>query len=145
MRTVEEIKERIEKKQPNDMFGTFFDLVEFLPANEAKEYLKEDSDEKAFVREYTKENVIKEIQEYLPFAYGKAEGARGISSNRSIEHFCHWLWLLEDHELLAYCEDWDNYAMYGFPMLQKIAEKYAPELVRSYKNIQDLTGEPVIE
>jgi len=140
MRTVEEIKERINKKKQWDLFGTIVDLIEFLPPEHAKPFLKEDANVEDFVKEYTKENVIKEIKNYLPFAYDKAEGARGLSSGRSIMHFCHWLWLLEDHELLAFVEDDDNYPMYGFPMLQKIAEKYYPELKRDYDNIEDKTG-----
>ena len=113
MRSTDEILERIEKKQISDMFGTFVDLIEFLPAEHAKQFIKEDVTIEEFgLKEYTKENVIKEIVEYLKFAYGKAEGARGISAGRSLMHFDHWLWLLEDHELLAFLLDDDNYEMF---------------------------------
>ena len=128
------------------MFGTYLDLIEFLPASEASYFLKPDTDLEEFgLKELTKENIIKEIRDYLPFAYSKAEGARGISSSRSLMHFDHWLWLLADDELLEFLHDDDNYEMYGFPVLQKIAKKYAPEMVKKYKNIANNTGAPLYE
>lgn len=127
------------------MFGTIIDLIEFLPQEEAREFMKEDADSADFFQEYTTENVIKQIKDYLPFAYEKAESARGLSAGRSLMHFDHWLWLLEDDELLAFLENQENCAMYGFPILQKIAEKYQPDLVKRYSNIEDRTGTPIGE
>jgi len=145
MRSEDEILEKARKVYKNDLFGIVVDYIEYLPYEKAKEFMKpEVTKEKWNQVEYTKEHVIGEIKKYLPFAYDKAEGARGISSNRSIQHFEAWLWLLKDYELLAFVLDWDNYAMYGFPMLQKIAEKYMPELVKPYKNIENNTGAPVL-
>lgn len=74
--------------------------------------------------DYTHMNVIKEIVDYLPFAFEKALGERGISASRSIAHFQNWLWLIKDDELLAFADDDDNYSEYGLPILEKIKAKY---------------------
>jgi len=128
LRTIEEIKQRINKISELDLFGISADLIVYLPYEHAKEFIKpevtEEQYNKEFKKSYTKENIIKEIRDYMSFALGKAENHRGISAGRSIEHFCAWLWLLKDHELLAFAEDDYNYENYGCPILKKICEKY---------------------
>lgn len=148
LRTTEELKEKILELQSGfDLFCIRNDIIEFLPFEDAKPFIRKELSKieaLAILKKYTKENVIKEIIHYLPFAYDKAEGARGISANRSIEHFQAWLWLIKDDELLAFVSDGAaNYPMYGFPMLQAIARKYAPDLVKDYNNIENDTGIPI--
>lgn len=117
--------ERFEKKA--DIFNTHLSLVVFLKYEHAKKFLKDDVTEEGWNKdyiEYTKENVIKEMREYMEFAWDKASNHRGLSANRSITHFTHWLWLLEDDELLNIAEDGTNYAQYGCPILMQICDKY---------------------
>lgn len=148
MRTEEEIIKKAEHEKEHGMgiFGITYDYLTYLSYEKAKEVEPNltEADWKDFRREYTKESVIEEIKDYLPFAYEKAEGARGISSNRSIAHFQAWLWLIEDEELFEFALDDDNYPMYGFPILQRIAEKYEPKLKRDHSNIRNRTGDPVL-
>jgi len=72
----------------------------------------------------TKEAILKEIVDYLEFAYDKACGKRAISSIRSIHHFLVWFWLLGDdyfyNKLLQMMET--NYAPYGLPILDAIVD-----------------------
>jgi hypothetical protein len=68
----------------------------------------------------TDEDVIKMIKEYLPFAWEKANGCRGLSAGRSIEHFRAWTWLIgRDEEV-----DWKSYNWYGKNLLVKISEMF---------------------
>jgi len=124
LKTIEEVKERIDKHLEDDterlfieMCGGVHPLMDFVP-----EYWKEEY--KPQVKPLSEEAVIKEMVDYLEFAFGKANGKRGISSERSIWRYQQWLWALEDHELLAFALDKGNYPMYGLPILEKIKEKY---------------------
>ena len=58
--------------------------------------------------------------EYMPFAIGKALGHRGLSAERSIDHFKGLVWLMGDEEYGSI--DWDNYAQYGVPILRQVAD-----------------------
>lgn len=128
-RTQDEI---LEKLKHLDEHGSIIhamtrgDLIECLDYEHAKEFLKDGITKEDWDKDRvtTDEQVIAEIIRYMPFAIGKAENERGISSSRSIGHYCNWLWLIEDHELLAFAQDDSNYPMYGMPILKKIQEKY---------------------
>lgn len=61
-----------------------------------------------------------EARTYMPFAIGKALNHRGLSANRSVDHFRAWVWLMGDE---AYDSiDWDDYGQYGVPILKAVAE-----------------------
>ena len=70
----------------------------------------------------TGKNIIKVMKKYMSFAWEKANDKRGISANRSIDHFKGWLWLLGDEEGIEYLKA--NYAPYGKPGLAYICKKY---------------------
>lgn len=127
MRTQDEIVARYEAKKGEDFLGVIAnDLIPYLDFERARPYLKDGAQESEWNPwELTEESVRTELINYLPFAREKAEGERGISAGRSIQHFASWLWLLGDDELLAFAEDDDNYAPYGMPVIERIAEKYA--------------------
>ncbi|MEE9215623.1 MAG: hypothetical protein V3U54_12785 [Thermodesulfobacteriota bacterium] len=128
MKTYDEIVVKVrEIANGFDIFGTVKDLIFYLPFDKAKQFLNEDVTLEEFTKLsgiYTRENVIKEIKEYLPFAFDKAENERGLSANRSIDHFKCWLFLIDDQELLDFAEKDGNYAMYGKPILERIKERY---------------------
>lgn len=124
-RTQEEIVERINKVKELDILNTWADLIIYLDFEHAKPFLKESSKPEEWKQyDYTEEAVIKEMENYMTFAWEKARGERGISASRSIMHFQHWLFLLGDDEMLKFAEDDGNYSMYGKPILTKICEKY---------------------
>ena len=99
-RTYKEILNRIEKVGTHDILGVQVnDLAVYLDYKHAKALLKDgvtkeewDKDKKPF----TREAVIAEIADYMPFAWEKANDCRGISASRSILHMDGWTWLLND-------------------------------------------------
>ncbi len=104
MRTIEEILKRIKEIGEGDSWDDFFgvrrgNLIDFLPFKYAKKYLKKGVGVKKWsksVRPLTKKAVIKEVKNYMSFAWEKANNCRGISANRSIDHMKAYLWLLND-------------------------------------------------
>ena len=126
MRTPAEIKERIQELSQGtaDFFGVQrSDLVTFLPFKEAQIYLKEGVTEEEWDwKEPTEENIKKEILDYMPFAWDKANDMRGLSANRSIDHMMGWLWLISDelYQKIAYIP----YEHYGKEKLVAICEHF---------------------
>ena len=121
MKSLAEIKKFLEgdwKKisSQDEMFGWMRNSVaEFNPDSYKPEC-------KSKCPNLTKKNVIKVMKNYMSFAWDKANNKRGISANRSIDHFKGWLWLLGDEEGIEYLKA--NYASYGKPGLTYICKKY---------------------
>ena len=132
MKNITEIKNKIKEGFSNDFFGFgVSDLIDTLPFEDAKEYLKEEfvakenaSEEWESTRLKSDEDVKEKMLDYLPFAWGKAEDERGLSADRSIQHFTAWAWLIDD-EFSNEIENMynTNYAPYGEPILGFISEK----------------------
>lgn len=125
MRTPAEIIRRIAEVEASgrDWMGIERgDLTRALPFDDAKPFLRDGvtvEDWEGFNPDT--ETIVGMIREYMPFAWGKANGCRGISSNRSVSHMKAWLWLLEDdlgEKLDAI------YIFFGKPCLRVICEKY---------------------
>ena len=125
MRTDEQILDRIKEVREHDHFGFGWpDLVYRLPFEKAKQFLKEDAkseDWKAAPRDH--ESLLKEMKDYMTFAWTKANDCRGISAYRSLLHMESWLWLLGEDEFINKL-DIQNYTHYGKPQLRAICEKY---------------------
>ncbi len=100
MKTQEQILERIESLKGEELFGTTSgDLLDFLTFDLAKSQLKEGATEDQWKKQQKVNDVAtikKEITDYLPFAWEKANNCRGLSASRSIDHFKAYLWLLDD-------------------------------------------------
>lgn len=127
MRTPEEIVERVDLLQETpeaDFFGAQRnDMIGFLPFEHARKYLKEGTTKEQWDKnrkEPTAENVKAEIEEYMPFAWMKANDMRGLSANRSIDHMKGFLWLLNDGSL----EEMEKieYEHYGKEKLEFVCE-----------------------
>ena len=89
-----------------------------LTYENAKKYLKPECNGKDW-KPTTEEEIKKEASEYMPFAWEKANGCRGISAGRSIAHYIAWLWLLgEDFD------DMEDYEFYGKPQLIRVCEYF---------------------
>lgn len=71
--------------------------------------------------EYTRENVLKQLEEDVDFAFEKALNKRGLSSSMMFEVIRMWNYVLEEG-----LENWsdDDYAMYGLPLYKATALKY---------------------
>ena len=119
MRTLEEIRERLESQRKDAgealMWQTcsYHPLCVYLP-----EFYQEGLEDS--VEELTREHVIQEMNDYMPFAVDKAKDQRGISASRSIWKYEQWLWVLED----PLSQEIGAYSDYGLTNLEKIAEKY---------------------
>lgn len=117
MRSLEEIRERLESQKKNSYHSIMWQASGHHPLCI---YLKEYINEGYEPEELTRESIIAGMQEYIDFAIGKAKGERGLSANRSIWKFQQWLWALED----PLTDEIGEYDDYGLSHLYKIAEKY---------------------
>lgn len=123
-RSQDEIVAQIRSHREDDMLG--FEIEEYVPYLDfahAKEFLKPEITERKWMRNVkTVKPPAEAIKAYMPFAWGKANGCRGISANCSIEHMIAWLWL-DGKDWLRKEYD-ENYEYYGKPQLVKICEEY---------------------
>lgn len=69
--------------------------------------------------EFTKENILKQLEKDVAFGFEKALNHRGISSSLMYEVVQMWNCILEEG-----LEDFDSYAMYGLPLFKATAVKY---------------------
>lgn len=132
--TMQEIVDRAKESVPRDPLG--FETLEYL-AYLDYEHLKrfkwdaEIDPREVKPNELTREGVLARMENYMSFAYGKARGQRGISANRSVQHYIAWTWLAGDKELAdRVLEEYtENYCGYGIPILNMIREHYGwPEV-----------------
>ena len=125
MRTYEEIVDRINKLKPHDKIMGFKtpDLVLCLPYKYAKEFLRPEvtSDEWEEGKTYPvdRESIIKQMEEYMPYAWEQANNCRGISASRTMGHYSAWVWLVGDD-----LGDLNEYEYYGKDHLVRICEHY---------------------
>lgn len=127
MKTQNEILERLlEVKKDTCFTWEWEDYLKFLSFEIAKQFLKENVTQEEWDKEVfsnaTKENILAKMLDYMPFAFNKANNCRGISANRSIDHYESWLWLLDDDFLKEFNEI--EYEHYGKEKLIAICEKY---------------------
>lgn len=73
------------------------------------------------VVEFTRENVLKQLEEDVRFGFEKALNQRGISASLMFECVMMWNYILEEG-----LEDWDedDYGFYGLPLFKATAVKY---------------------
>lgn len=123
MRTDEEILERIKERRNNDLLGwELGDLLCVLPFDKAKEFLSEEYQNECKewkIEPRDRESVLKRMEEYMPFAWEKANNGRGLSAMRSMCHYMAWTWLIGDD-----LGELTKYQYYGKDNLRKICEKY---------------------
>lgn len=131
IRKVNEIHEKINEGFKNDFFGFGkSDIVDALSFEEAKQYLSKENLQKTNIKEEfennslkSKSDVLARMKDYLSFAYDKAENQRGISADRSIQHFIAWAWLIDDEFYKWLESEYEtNYHSYGLHILRNIEE-----------------------
>ena len=111
VRTPSQILQRVEAIADDDWLGTQRnDLINALPFDEAKKFLKPEVTAEQWEARKCKPPMQK-VSEYLPFAWDKANGNRGISAGRSLDHMKAWLWLAGHDELLK--QHFEHYEHYG--------------------------------
>jgi hypothetical protein len=122
MKTQDEIVTEVGNTINTDLFGfRIGNLLQFLSFEKARKFLKDEATEEQWKEHpLTREAVIAEIRDYMPFAWQKANSCRGLSAMRSISHMQAWLWLLGADQAAETIED---YSCYGKPQLRSICEK----------------------
>jgi len=123
MRTQEEIVTRFHERRKGDLLG--FEIHEYLPYldyEHAKPFLKKGVESKDWGQE--KAAPVEKIKDYMSFAWEKANGCRGISAGRSLQHMVAWLWLDGQDKFLKEWHDLEDYEYYGKPQLVAICQLY---------------------
>lgn len=87
----------------------------------AREELEKEGKWNSTVVEFTRENVLKQLEEDVRFGFEKALNQRGISASLMFECVMMWNYILEEG-----LEDWDedDYGFYGLPLFKATAVKY---------------------
>lgn len=127
MKTIQEIIDNYSEYQVflDDRFG--YRLCQFLTEEQAKqigfELDKEKNPEATWKepKEWTRENILHQLEKDVNFGFEKALDKRGISANLMFEVVRMWNKVLEEG-----LEDWDedHYPNYGLPLFKATAEKY---------------------
>lgn len=120
MKTLQQVKElyKSETIDGRDLHR----LIQFIPESKLKDFgliLKEEYVGKHKHIEFTKENVLIQLEKDVEFGFEKALNCRGISSSLMYEVVKMWNWILEEG-----LEDFNDYAMYGLPLFKATALKY---------------------
>lgn len=122
MRTEQEILDKIETIEPVLMEHRKIFLISYLSKENARQYFQEGYDGGDWVPSPRDEDaILGEMLGYMPFAWDKANGCRGLSAGRSMMHMAVWLWMLGEGE--AFDEVLD-YGFYGKPQLREICKHF---------------------
>lgn len=125
MKTQQQILDRIFDIKESDVFGFELSILfDYLTVESMESLrgrvLKDDVDLSDHVPKTTDADTIKaEMRDYMEFAWRKANGFRGLSAGRSIQHYQAWLWLLGENEL---ANDIGDYRYYGKDELVEICD-----------------------
>ena len=124
MKTLEYIAENYKSETIDGR--DFHRLAQFIPFGMLPKFGIEPSDEwndkekwDAHVKPFTRENILKQLEEDVDFGFEKALNKRGISSSLMYNVVKMWNWILEEG-----LEDFDDYPMYGLPLFKATAVKY---------------------
>lgn len=123
-RTQKEIVQRVKRVIQTDMFGFEVpELIGYLDYEHAKEFLKEGVTEKDWSKD--KRLTPKEqIEDYMWFAWEKANNKRGISAYRSMLHMRAWIWLDDPEFFNEIDSEIEDFEYYGKDVLVKICKHY---------------------
>ena len=128
MKTLEQIAEAFANKERESCLDgrdinrlAQFIPYDLLPKFDLQPNEEWDNKEKwdAQVKPFTRENVLKQLEEDVAFGFEKALNKRGISSSLMYHVVQMWNWILEEG-----LEDFDDYPMYGLPLFKATAVKY---------------------
>jgi len=125
MKTIEEILSNYEEEWAtflDDRFGAR--LCQFLTEEQMESIgfsMKEEYKGQHVAKEWTRENILEQLESDVEFGFEKALDRRGISSGLMFDVVRKWNKVLEEG-----LEDWDkdHYAMYGLPLFKATAVKY---------------------
>lgn len=98
-----------------------FDMLGRIGVKPSDKYNSKEKWDKEVKKDFTRENVLKQLEEDVAFGFEKALDHRSISSGLMFEVVRMWNWILEEG-LEDFSED--NYAQYGLPLFKATAVKY---------------------
>ena len=116
-------------------------LAQFVPANHLSKigYALQEGVTDWVPVPWTRENILKQLENDVAFGFEKALNKRGISSSFMFEVVMMWNWVLEEG-LETF--DNDNYAQYGLPLYKATAFKYGfPNPIGDDRGDEDKYGE----
>lgn len=120
MKTLQQVKELYKSKTID--FRDILRLAQFIPEKELKDFgisLKGRYVGRHEHKPFTRENILKQLEEDVDFGAEKAYNERSISSYQMYEVVRMWNWILEEG-----LEKFDNFYDYGMPLFKETAEKY---------------------
>jgi hypothetical protein len=123
MKTIEQVKRNYKCRTLDGR--DLLRLAQFLSANDLEHFgieLKDGTTEEEYnseVKEFTRENILAQLEKDVEFGFEKALDKRGISAGMMYEVVSMWNWILEEG-----LEDFDEYEHYGLPLFKATAEKY---------------------
>lgn len=122
----EQIKQRIKLLlQSGDIHNTVTDLMIYLPYDDAKDFVRNNVSEDDWAYRITKfltrENVVNDIINYMPYAWHTANEMQGSRIARSIQHIQNWLYLLGEFNAVT---DIEYFSCCGKPQLRAVCEKF---------------------
>lgn len=148
MKTAVRARERLDEiRASGGLFASFGAdaILEVLPYEQVRDLLVEGATKKQWEDgqpPYTCEGVVGRMREYMPFAWEKALGHRGISTNRSVLRFREWLAILGNDELVEEIDRGHLYPMYGAPILARICDVYGLSRPTGDAALKMANGEP---
>lgn len=120
MKTLEQIENEYKSKTLDGR--DLHRLMRFIPESMLPKFgieLKEEYVGKHKHLEFTRENILEQLEQDVAFGFEKALNRRGISSSLMYEVVSMWNWILEEG-----LESFDDYAYYGLPLFKATAVKY---------------------
>ena len=120
MKTLQQVKENYKSETIDGR--DLKRLSQFIPEAELKDFgfeIKEEYIGTYKHIEFTKENILIQLEKDVAFGFEKALNRRGISASLMYEVVKMWNWILEEG-----LENFDDYPMYGLPLFKATALKY---------------------
>lgn len=126
MKSLEYVKEHYKEFEEDDFLDMRWTkrFLDFLPLEEWEKYgFKYTGEEPFEVKEWTEENILKQLEDDVRFGYEKAVGERGISSELMAMVVNAWCKVLENGLDLNGDDGW-----YHMRQFTKVAEHYGWKL-----------------
>ena len=128
MKTLEYVKKNIGEFERDEVFDRRFTcrLMSFVDESEWEKFgiRRKEGAEPEKTKEWTEENVLRQLKDDVDFGIEKALDHRGISSSLMAMVCRSWLDVLEDEDI-----DRDLYGWYGSELFKAIDQKYEFGLV----------------
>lgn len=154
MKTPEQIVDFIECSRAYDPFGFGCQiLLPYLTFDKAKAFLEPGQlvaqenfwKQQGWPQQQDAEDITREMQQYMEFAWQKCLGHRGISAHGNVVKMAAWLFLLGNDELVDICINEDKYNPYGAPILAHICEAMKWEMPATPEAMNMIHGKPCFE